>query len=84
MFHGLLCPSIKAYEYYPDGTLKRIEFREMPPAAALPKPFDLEAAKRREAASPWKKDWDGPGTPTPLEELPTYEQWKAKKEQSGG
>lgn len=26
MIHGLLCPSVKAIEYYPDGTIKRVEY----------------------------------------------------------
>lgn len=26
MIHGPKCPSIKAIEYHPDGTVKRIEF----------------------------------------------------------
>lgn len=28
LMHGKLCPSVKAYEYHPDGSLKRVEFRE--------------------------------------------------------
>ena len=24
--HGHLCPAVKALEYYPDGTVKRVEF----------------------------------------------------------
>ncbi len=26
LIHGPKCPSVKAIEYYPDGTVKRIEF----------------------------------------------------------
>ena len=26
-WHGPLCPSVKAIEYYPDGAVKRIEYR---------------------------------------------------------
>lgn len=25
--HGMQCPSVKAIEYYPDGKLKRVEFK---------------------------------------------------------
>lgn len=27
MWHGPICPSVKAIEYYPDGSIKRIEYR---------------------------------------------------------
>jgi hypothetical protein len=27
MIHGPQCPSVKALEFYPDGSVKRIEFR---------------------------------------------------------
>jgi hypothetical protein len=33
MIHGPMCPRIKAIEYYPNGTVKRIEYRV---AAAMP------------------------------------------------
>lgn len=26
-YHGPACPLIKAIEYYPDGTVKRVEFK---------------------------------------------------------
>jgi len=26
MYHGSVCPRIKAIEYYPNGTIKRIEY----------------------------------------------------------
>lgn len=29
--HGTyVCPRVKAIEYHPDGTVKRVEFRELP------------------------------------------------------
>lgn len=27
-YHTAICPSVKAIEYYPDGTVKRVEFKE--------------------------------------------------------
>lgn len=27
LHHGAQCPSVKAIEYYPDGKIKRVEFR---------------------------------------------------------
>jgi hypothetical protein len=27
MYHGPLCPTVKAFEYHPDGSLKRVEFK---------------------------------------------------------
>jgi hypothetical protein len=37
-----VCPMVKALEYYPDGTLKRVEFKgpeQWVPAYAPPQPF---------------------------------------------
>jgi hypothetical protein len=34
MLHGSRCPSIQAIEYYPDGTVKRVEFVKVQPAPA--------------------------------------------------
>jgi hypothetical protein len=31
MIHGPICPRIKAVEYYPDGTVKRVEYHGIPP-----------------------------------------------------
>lgn len=31
MIHGPKCPSVKALEYHPDGTVKRVEFVELEP-----------------------------------------------------
>lgn len=28
MWHGPVCPRIKAVDYYPDGSIKRVEYRE--------------------------------------------------------
>lgn len=30
-YHASKCPLVKAYEYHPDGTLKRVEFYEPQP-----------------------------------------------------
>jgi hypothetical protein len=30
-YHGRLCPSVKAIEYYPDGGIKRVEYRDANP-----------------------------------------------------
>ena len=27
-FHTYVCPLVKSYEYHPDGTLKRVEFKD--------------------------------------------------------
>jgi len=27
LHHGVQCPSVKAIEYFPDGTIKRVEFK---------------------------------------------------------
>lgn len=27
MMHGPQCPTVKAFEYYPDGSVKRVEFK---------------------------------------------------------
>lgn len=35
LIHNMTCPKIKAIEYYPDGTTKRVEFHG-PVATALP------------------------------------------------
>jgi hypothetical protein len=32
MIHGFICPHIRAIEYYPDGTVKRVEYHGIPPA----------------------------------------------------
>jgi hypothetical protein len=32
VIHLAKCPQVKAYEYWPDGKLKRIEFHENKPA----------------------------------------------------
>lgn len=48
---------------------------------AYHKPFDYQEAQRRDAASPWKKEWNGPGAPVKPEDMPTYEEWKRRKEQ---
>ena len=31
VIHGIHCPLVKAYEYFPDGTLKRVEFHAPQP-----------------------------------------------------
>ena len=53
---GGRCPEVKAFEYHPDGTLKRVEFFSpadyMPP---LPQP----------AAEPSPRPWEGPWVRTP-------------------
>lgn len=28
-YHGTLCPDVKAIEYHPDGTVKRVEFKSV-------------------------------------------------------
>lgn len=31
MYHyGAVCPRVRAFEYYPDGTIKRVEFKDVP------------------------------------------------------
>jgi hypothetical protein len=35
MVHGFRCPSVHAVEYYPDGTVKRVEFVKSQPIAGL-------------------------------------------------
>jgi hypothetical protein len=45
--------------------------------AAAAKPFNLEEAQARDAASPWKKKWEDNGAPKPVE---TFESWKARKD----
>lgn len=29
MYHSTVCPSVKAYEYFPNGLIKRVEFRDI-------------------------------------------------------
>lgn len=38
-WHGLLCPFVKAVEYYPDGTVKRIEYMTTPASPPVPQPI---------------------------------------------
>lgn len=35
MIHGPRCPSVQAIEYYPDGTVKRVEFVRSEPIIGL-------------------------------------------------
>lgn len=51
------------------------------PVFPPPKPFDIEEAIRRDKVSPWKKEWHGNGEPVDPKTLPTYEEWKHRKEQ---
>lgn len=42
MSHGALCPMVKAIEYHPNGTMKRVEFKsaaDYPPIETGPAPF---------------------------------------------
>jgi len=34
-WHGPACPRVKAIEYYPDGTIKRVEYNDFPPFSGL-------------------------------------------------
>jgi hypothetical protein len=43
-FHNSICPTIKAMEYYPDGTVKRVEFK---PAQDYAAPLDMLAPVER-------------------------------------
>jgi hypothetical protein len=51
MIHGPRCPSVKAIEYFPDGTIKRVEF--MTPADRSPS---------IQYYNPWP--WQVPQTPS--------------------
>lgn len=37
--HGPHCPLVKAVEYYPDGSLKRVEYIDAQPIQTVPQPF---------------------------------------------
>lgn len=36
LYHEAKCPLVKAFEYHPDGTLKRVEFFEPPAVQVSP------------------------------------------------
>lgn len=42
LLHGNLCPAVAALEYHPDGSLKRVEFRD---AFASRVRFEFEPAR---------------------------------------
>lgn len=43
MIHILagICPMVKAFDYYPDGTVKRVEFRDPQPVQAPSQTYPL-------------------------------------------
>lgn len=45
MIHGGVCPKIKAIEYYPDGSIRRVEY------------YEFKAGQGWE----WTVDWQGTG-----------------------
>jgi hypothetical protein len=80
-----MMPSVPVVARDPGGIKRDMPDEEpdidmAPPIFPPPKPFDIEDAIRRDAASPWKKEWHGNGEPTEPENLPTYEEWKARKD----
>lgn len=34
--YGGVCPKVRAIEYHPDGTVKKVEFRPLPPPQPVP------------------------------------------------
>lgn len=60
----------------PDDEAATADIDLMPPVFPPVKPLDLEDAIRRDAVSPWKKEWHGNGAPKPVE---TFEEWRARK-----
>lgn len=56
MLHGPVCPSVKAFEYHPDGTVKRVEFFApndyAPVLSAGPLVTDYRGDPRFTAAAP--------------------------------
>lgn len=51
VFHTGICPRIKAIEYHPDGSIKRVEFLENLPAGIHvtplpPPPWDVTSSTR--------------------------------------
>jgi len=73
----LLMPTVPVVVKDPGGVKRDMpdEEPEPPPPFPPPKPFNLEAAKKRDAASPWRR-----GGEPPKLQLPTYEEWKKKRE----
>jgi len=76
----LLMPTVPVVVKDPGGVKRDMPDEEPeppPPVAplALAKSFDLKKAKERDAASPWRRGGDAPRL-----QLPTYEEWKKKRE----
>lgn len=51
MIHATTCPKIKAIEYYPDGTTKRIEFYDLVPTVQGVFPINPNVATTTEGRS---------------------------------
>lgn len=54
MIHGVMCPAVKAIEYFEDGTVKRVEFKT---AADYAAPIQIAPV------SPSIPSWPSPWTP---------------------
>jgi hypothetical protein len=62
MIHGKLCPSVKAIEFHPDGTVRRVEFKSaqdygatvsVPTVVTSPKPTAVTTASWPLATGQW-------------------------------
>jgi hypothetical protein len=47
-YHGPKCPTVKAIEFHPDGSIKRVEFKtanDYPPSLGIAPPYPIDYSK---------------------------------------
>lgn len=54
--HGGTCPRVKAIEYYPNGTIKRVEFHGPHPQRVLDV-SDMTPRQAEQTIQDWRDQW---------------------------